>query len=265
LGFPPPVRLHKIAAVAPSGRSFLKVDHLFPTLLPRDRLAGPAVVVVPHPDDEVIGCGGVLAHHAGRGDRTVVVHATDGAGGDPEGRYGDVVRRRREESAAALAVLGVTEVRELGFADGELAAAAGLTEAVAAILAAENPATLYLLSPFESHRDHRVLAAASARAAAACDPDTECMVFGINNLALPNTLVDITDLLERKERALRCYASQLAYIDFATKVVWRDKAATVNIEDREVVACEAFMRLPAGRLAALGRAAAGLENLLYGS
>src|SRR5262245_13400417 len=65
------------------------------------------LVVAPHPDDELAGCGGVILLHAAAGDQVTVLHVTDGrasrVGADPT----EVARIRRAESQGSLAVLGV--------------------------------------------------------------------------------------------------------------------------------------------------------------
>lgn len=77
--------------------------------------------VHPHPDDESISCGGVLARAAALGARTVVVTCTGGeagenlAGIDLEGE--DLPTHRRREMAAAIAALGVEEHVWLGYRD----------------------------------------------------------------------------------------------------------------------------------------------------
>lgn len=77
--------------------------------------------VHPHPDDESISCGGVLARYAAEGRGVAVVTCTGGeegenlAGIDLGGESLTVHRRR--ELAAALAALGVTEHRWLGYRD----------------------------------------------------------------------------------------------------------------------------------------------------
>jgi hypothetical protein len=77
--------------------------------------------VHPHPDDESIACGGVLARTAAHGGRTVVVTCTGGeagenlAGIDLEGE--DLPTHRRREMAAAVAALGVDEHLWLGYRD----------------------------------------------------------------------------------------------------------------------------------------------------
>ena len=77
--------------------------------------------VHPHPDDESIACGGVLARAAEAGIRTVVVTCT--AGEEGENLAGidlgaeDLVAHRRHELAAALAELGVHQHHQLGYRD----------------------------------------------------------------------------------------------------------------------------------------------------
>lgn len=81
--------------------------------------------VHPHPDDESIACGGVLARAAAEGRRTVVVTCTGGeegenlAGIDLADR--ELVAHRRSELADALAVLGVHRHHWLGYRDSGMA------------------------------------------------------------------------------------------------------------------------------------------------
>jgi LmbE family N-acetylglucosaminyl deacetylase len=79
-----------------------------------------------HPDDEATSTGGVLAKYAAEGVRTVVVTCTDGRCGDGPGgaKPGDpghdpeaVVAMRAAELRASCAVLGVTDLEMLGYAD----------------------------------------------------------------------------------------------------------------------------------------------------
>lgn len=81
--------------------------------------------VHPHPDDESIACGGVLARYVDEGRRVGVVTCTGGeegenlAGIDLGGE--DLVRHRERELRDALEVLGVHDHRLLGYRDSGMA------------------------------------------------------------------------------------------------------------------------------------------------
>jgi N-acetyl-1-D-myo-inositol-2-amino-2-deoxy-alpha-D-glucopyranoside deacetylase len=90
------------------------------------RPAPPTLLCVhPHPDDESIACGGVLARAAEAGVRTIVVTCTGGEEGENLARIDlgddDLVTHRRRELAAALDILGVHRHHELGYRDSGMA------------------------------------------------------------------------------------------------------------------------------------------------
>jgi len=83
--------------------------------------------VLAHPDDESLGCGGVLAKYAAEGVETYLVTATRGERGRIDGlRPGAEVAGpiRERELRAAAATLGVRDLLLLGYLDGELDRAA---------------------------------------------------------------------------------------------------------------------------------------------
>ena len=49
-----------------------------PLLAPDHLVRGKALVLAPHPDDEVIGCGGAILAHNDAGAEVVVALITDG-------------------------------------------------------------------------------------------------------------------------------------------------------------------------------------------
>ena len=70
--------------------------------------AESALVVAPHYDDEVLGCGGLAAQLAAAGAAVRVLFLTDGSGGVEEIGDRDAYRARRQEEAAnAVRVLGL--------------------------------------------------------------------------------------------------------------------------------------------------------------
>ncbi len=88
------------------------------------------VVVAPHPDDEVLMCGGLLRRHVAQDAEVLVIAVTDGEAsheGLPEWAPHRLGRLRRAESAAGLTALGLKEsqVQRLHLPDGQLQQHAG--------------------------------------------------------------------------------------------------------------------------------------------
>ncbi len=87
---------------------------------------GPTLLAVhPHPDDESIACGGVLAKAHDDGVRTVVVTCTGGEEGENLAGIDlgddDLATHRRRELASALVALDVTAHHWLGYRDSGMA------------------------------------------------------------------------------------------------------------------------------------------------
>lgn len=128
------------------------------------------VVVSPHPDDEVLGCGGLLHACAARGMPIAIASVTGGEAcypGNPRWPRAHLLRERRRELACALAALGVpTQAVPLGFADGRVARdEASLLRRLRAFI---GPGDL-VLGPWhrDGHPDHEAVARAARRAALA--------------------------------------------------------------------------------------------------
>jgi LmbE family N-acetylglucosaminyl deacetylase len=130
------------------------------------------VVVAPHPDDEVIACGGLLAAMADRPQDLVLVSVTDGEGSHPGSQDWppDRLRQVREqESASALIELGLVpatlEWHRLQAPDSNV----GDDEAMLAarLRALLRPQDLVFTTwRFDGHCDHEAVARACLAAAA---------------------------------------------------------------------------------------------------
>ena len=136
----------------------------FPELIDPAQLPRRVLCVAPHPDDEVIGCGGTLALHAARGDAVRVLLVTGSA-------------ERVAESRAAAAQLGVADVRCLDFEDGRLGAAYDLVGRRREECAEVSPELVYAPSAFEHHPDHLACHRAVVSALGA---KVEVLCYGVN-------------------------------------------------------------------------------------
>jgi N-acetyl-1-D-myo-inositol-2-amino-2-deoxy-alpha-D-glucopyranoside deacetylase len=119
------------------------------------------MVVHAHPDDEVIGTGGVLCRYGDEGVRTVLVTATLGEEGEivdaelntPEVRA-DLGAVRRAELERAVAILGVSRLELLGYRDSGMAGAESNRHPACFNSADMDDATQRLVRLVRSHRPH---------------------------------------------------------------------------------------------------------------
>jgi LmbE family N-acetylglucosaminyl deacetylase len=129
------------------------------------------VVFSPHPDDDVIACGGTIIKKVGQGAHVEIVYSTDGSmshsavlGIDADPTPEELVLIRAKEAEAAAQRMGVDprDVHFLGFRDTELRASLPeFRAAVTAFLAARPDVTeVYLPHEVrEMNADHRLTGA----------------------------------------------------------------------------------------------------------
>jgi bacillithiol biosynthesis deacetylase BshB1 len=175
------------------------------------------LVIAPHPDDAELGAGGAILLLQAQGARVGVLDLTDGEPtpfGSPE--------KRRRETEAATAVLGLAWRGNLGLVNRRLEADLDSRSRLAEMLRQQRPR--FLFAPYweDAHPDH---VAASALVDAArfwakltrCDlagePHYPQRIFYYFSVHLrlhprPSFVLDITPYLETKMRAIACYHSQ---------------------------------------------------------
>lgn len=183
-----------------------------PTLLAFNHWAR-ALVLVPHPDDEVLGCGGLLAqlHDSGIATHVILVTNGDGAGGLPTGAS----KTRQAEFIQALQLLGPALSHECWqLPDGGLQAVSDLPDRLNNAVAEWQASVLIAPWPGDMHPDHAVL----GRVAAALQrrsPLTQGVLFYEVWSPLPaRHLLDVTAYWPRKVAALQCHQTALACGDY---------------------------------------------------
>lgn len=214
----------------------------------REAPGGGLVVVLAHPDDESLACGGTIARCAEAGIRVTLVCATRGQRGPSHDAAAGLALPavREAELRAAALVLGATSVRMLDYPDGSLSWSDGprIEDEIKAVLRAERAADVITFGRdgLYWHPDHvaladRVFAAARQlveRPAVSCvimppgavaglvravsrrRPEVERTLWGIaphlfgHGALPPEHLVDVRSVVERKVAALHCHRSQLS-------------------------------------------------------
>lgn len=197
------------------------------------------LVLAPHPDDEIFGCGGALALHADAGARLHVVLVT---GGDAAGE----AAARLEESRAAARTLGIPEPDCWGIPDRHVSNDAGLIGRIRDAIAATGATLIYAPSLWENHPDHRGLAEATLQVVRELG-HVGWMAYEVSAPLRPNLLIDIGPVLERKRRAMTSFPSQLSVQAYDRHLNALNVFRTYTLP-AEVQAAEAYEYYPPGSL-----------------
>jgi N-acetylglucosamine malate deacetylase 1 len=211
------------------------------------------LVLATHPDDEVLGCGGVIARHAAAGDDVHVLIMTRGV---EELFTPERVARTREELAAAHKILGVKIATFLDFPAPRLDTVPGhqLADALLGQLRKIRPDVLYIPHQGDLHSDHKATywaALVAARPTGGASPsrilcyetlsETEWGAPTSANAFVPTVFVDIAKYIPIKLRAMSCYETQLQAPPHARSLKAIEALAVYRGSTVSVAAAEAFV------------------------
>lgn len=193
------------------------------------------MVVTAHPDDSEFGAGGSVARHVRDGRQVAYCIVTNGnkGSGDRSMTPERLVKIREEEQRNAARVLGVETVEFLGFPDCEVENTRETRMAVTASIRRHRPDLLIVQNPHRtknlgaSHRDHRIVAGIALDCVYPLARDhmafPELLAQGLEPHKIkevhmmwwesPALVVDITETMDLKLKALACHQSQ--FKDFA--------------------------------------------------
>ncbi|MGW5679614.1 PIG-L deacetylase family protein [Streptomyces sp. NPDC003860] len=174
------------------------------------------VALVAHPDDAELMCYGTLRRWQDAGATVTVVSATHGANGISRNDYAAGTRltpaHRPAENTAAFAGTGIM-VECLGMTDGALTPGIDLVSAIEDTLARHHCTVLitHALHGGNDHQDHHAVARAALNAATripTCTTVLHGQPHAPHHQTSPTVLVDITDHLDDKIKALAQHHSQ---------------------------------------------------------
>jgi LmbE family N-acetylglucosaminyl deacetylase len=192
------------------------------------------MVVTAHPDDSEFGAAGTVAKLAREGKEVTYVIVTDGSKGSSDRTMTPtrLAAIRKDEQRNAAKALGVERVEFLGYVDCEVEDTRDLRRDITRqirrwrpdLIITQNPHRTYNL--YASHRDHRVTAGVvldcvyplardhmafpELRSDGEPHKVLEVYVMAWEN---PQLVVDITEVMDLKLKALACHLSQ--FDDFA--------------------------------------------------
>ena len=222
-------------------------DNHFSTV---ELVAGEGILcLAPHPDDEVLGCGGLLMLAQRKGLRVQTIIVTAGDQGLKPAAPGKKASRRNprlDESRAAAQTMGLPEPGCWHLPDRGLRHAPPLIERIVLALRAQQPRWLLLPALTEPHPDHQALALAGMAAAQRCG-GVSLLLYEVGAPTQPNTLVDISAVADLKWQALEAFVSQETIHSYRLHAQAMS-AVRAFVCAPQVTACEAYWQVPAQAL-----------------
>ena len=197
--------------------------------------------LAPHPDDEVIGCGGTFALAVAAGVKVHVVLLTSGQQALGSGGGGV---DRVAESAAAAVCLGLPPPECWHLNDRELRYSPSLVQRVVDAIAQLKPHALFAPALAEPHPDHQVVALVAMAAARCSDSLKHIWFYESGAPQAANTLVCIDSVAQKKWSALAAFASQEQIHPYAAYSKSLSEVRALGLSGAQHA--EAFVRLSRG-------------------
>lgn len=214
-----------------------------------------ALVIAPHPDDEVLGCGGTIKRLVlGGADVHVAIVTT--AGAEAFGPFAAVVGR--QEAARAHDHLGVRQTHYLDFPAAALDTVphAAVNAELGRLMHALRPDTLFVPFLGDVHLDHQLTFLSSmvaARPRGGQGPariyayetlsETNWYAPGLSPAFIPNVYFDISETLESKLEAFTMFSTQVKAFPDERSVDTLQALARLRGSTVHRLAAEAFMLL----------------------
>jgi len=193
--------------------------------------SGRILVLSPHIDDDVIGCGGTLAQHVRAGDKILILY------------FADCSEERIKEAKAAAAVIGFERFEFFEYGSKTLFDQKDLDERISKVINTYDPDIVYIPVLMDRHNDHIAINHSFCRLSEKNGYDHIVYAYEVWTPCVPNLLIDITSSINIKKDALTCYKSQLEANN------WLDAAISLNryraITSGTGIYAEGFMRYSA--------------------
>lgn len=169
------------------------------------------LVVAPHPDDETIGCGGILALYGPQCDVLLMTDGRKGGPADGSQTEEETAAVRRAEFESAMALFHVRDHKELAIPDSTLKANKDRVTGM------DLKAYDYIFVPNrnERHPDHKATYEIIMKLCKRQKSKAELLEYEVwSPIISANRFLDISQVMEKKIQGLTVYVSQVAELDY---------------------------------------------------
>ncbi len=183
-------------------------------------MVSTVMVFAPHPDDDVLGCGGAIIKHVAYGAQVTVVYMTSGETNPGDKKPQRIARLREEEARRAAAKLGVHDLVFLREPDSKLRVTSKTIGKVKQLLNDYQPDLVYIPHKKDEHSDHKAtydIVVEGVKKLRGLNPVVLGYEVWSPMLAITH-VAEISDEIQVKLDALSEHKTQIADMDFVAAV-----------------------------------------------
>jgi LmbE family N-acetylglucosaminyl deacetylase len=217
------------------------------------------LVFAPHPDDDLIGCGGSLIRHGQAGHHLTVAYMTSGEAGSLNYGKEELAELREQEARDATEILGIHDLIFLRNADGYLTYDRNNLIRLTDLIRERKPQVVYIPHARDGHKDHMIThdlaVEAVRRARGPWFQECTGQPWAVDTLLCYEVWTplqeisyaeDITAVMPLKIKALRRHRSQLRDISYEEAVQCLNRYRGVTTGRGQY--CECFQVLSVGNI-----------------
>jgi len=168
------------------------------------------LIIAPHPDDETLGCGGLLIKHS---NNCTVVVLTDGSKFQ-KGNSEQIKKMRWEELKSAMEFAKIKDYKNLMIRDKTLAKNLRKLKS----LHLKKYDYVFVPNEYENHIDHKCILA-KVKALLRFHPKTKIICYEVwSPISNPDLYFDISDVINQKTEMIMLYKSQQEKNNYAEKI-----------------------------------------------
>jgi N-acetylglucosamine malate deacetylase 1 len=213
------------------------------------------LVVAPHPDDEILGCGGTLLRHIDEGHEVAWMICTKA----PENHQWtkDFLDQRKKDILLVSKAMNFMSTYELNFPATKLdqLSASEIISKMSGIFEEFQPNIIYTAHRGDVHSDHKII----FDCVNACSkwfryPSIEKLLayetpsesefnYKSNQLFHPNTFIDISSYLDKKLEIMSIYKTEIRNFPFPRSLETLEALAKWRGSNSGFIAAEAFQLL----------------------
>lgn len=214
------------------------------------------LVFAPHPDDEILGCGGTMAKHIANGDDVYVCVVTTGKKPFFDDSVLTIVKKTREEQKKAHELIGIKKAIFLDYpaAAIEFVSRIQLNNSIREVIFQVNPEIVYVSHYGDMQKDHELVFESVMVAVRPRGDTTVKKVYSYETLSetewnapyshkafIPQRYVDISSFIDLKIKALSFFEAQLSPFPAARSLEAAASLAKYRGSTIHSLAAEAFM------------------------